>query len=58
MEVDLLRVYSTNGQMPYWHASVAKNTSHRAATEDILVNVDGDNLIGCDFPVDIVKRFD
>ena len=28
------------------------------AREDIVVNVDGDNLIGRNFPVDVVMRFD
>ena len=38
--------------------AAALREAHMVATEDILVNVDGDNLIGCDFPVDIVERFD
>ena len=55
---DLLRVYETNGQMPYWHASVGKNTAHMVAEEaDIVVNVDGDNLIGPNYPLDILSRF-
>ena len=53
----LLHVYTTNGQMQYWHASVGKNTAHMCATEDILVNLDGENLIGQDFPIDIERRF-
>jgi len=57
MEVGLLRVYSTDGNMKYWHASVGKNTSHMVAREDILVNVDGDNIIGCDFLLNIIKHF-
>ena len=55
---DLLRVYDTIGKMSYWHASVGKNTSHMVAEEHIVVNVDGDNLIGRYFPVDVVMRFD
>ena len=38
--------------MPFWHASVGKNTAHMVADEDILVNVDNDNLIGKGFPED------
>jgi hypothetical protein len=33
-------------QLPYWHAPLAKNTSHRVATGDILVNLDCDNFTG------------
>ena len=55
IDADLLQVYSVD-DMPDWHASVAKNTSHMVASEDILVNVDGDNLIGPGFPVDVVTR--
>jgi hypothetical protein len=58
MNVGLLQVYSTNGNMPHWHASVGKNTSHMVASEDILVNVDGDNLIGPNFPLDVVQQFE
>ena len=57
IEVDLLRVYDTIGKMPYWHASIGKTTSHMVATEDIVVNVDGDNLIGRDFLVNVVELF-
>ena len=58
MDADLLRVYDTDCRMPYWHACIGKNTSHMVAKEDILVNVDGDNLIGPDFPVDVLQNFD
>ena len=57
IEADLLRLYSTDGHMPHWHASVGKNTAHMVATEDILVNVDCDNLIGPDFPENVVEHF-
>lgn len=56
IDAGLLRVYSTD-QLPWWHASVAKNTSHMVAKEDILVNLDGDNLIGPRFLQDIRQRF-
>ena len=32
--------------MDSWHASVAKNTSHKVATGVVLVNLDGDNFTG------------
>lgn len=56
IDCGLLVVYASD-QLPFWHASVAKNTSHMVATEDILVNLDGDNLIGPGFPIDVVKHF-
>ena len=59
IEEGLLRVYQTEtGSMPYWHASVGKNTSHMVAKEEVLVCVDGDNLIGEDFPVNVASHFD
>ena len=57
IDVGLLVVYSTQGRMPFWHASVGKNTAHIVAMEDILVNVDGDNLVGMDFVVHVVQQF-
>ena len=57
IDAGLLIVYSTDGNMPHWHACVGKNTSHMVATQDILVNVDGDNLIGRDFPVHVARLF-
>jgi hypothetical protein len=50
-------VYRCEQAPRFWHASVAKNTSHRVAEEEVLVNVDADNLVGPDFPVDVVKHF-
>lgn len=38
-----------------WHMSVAKNTAHREARGNILVNLDCDNFIGD--AVDVVSRF-
>ncbi len=38
--------------MPYWHASVAKNSAHLlppCETFDVLVNVDGDNILTVGF---------
>jgi hypothetical protein len=56
IECGLLRVYSADS-LPFWHASVAKNTAHMVADEDILVNCDGDNLMGPHFPQDVAARF-
>ena len=58
IEEGLLRVYTVKDRMPFWHASIAKNTSHMVAGEDILVNVDCDNLIGKGFPEDVVSRME
>ena len=33
-------------ELTHWHASVAKNTSHRVAQGEILVNLDCDNFTG------------
>jgi len=55
IDCGLLNVYMTEEK--FWHASVAKNTAHMVATEDILVNVDSDNLIGPDFALDVVRQF-
>jgi len=56
IDVGMLVVYVSEG-LPYWHASIAKNTAHKVAREDILVNLDGDNIIGPDFLTDMVQRF-
>jgi len=55
IDAGLLLVYRC--EQKYWHASVAKNTSHMVAAADILVNVDGDNIIGQDFPLEVVRNF-
>lgn len=55
IDCGLLHVY--HAQERYWHASVAKNTAHLCAAEEILVNVDGDNLIGPDFSQNVVQMF-
>ena len=55
MNAGLLKVYTAECQ--YWHASICKNTAHKVAKEDILVNVDCDNLIGPGFPVIVADQF-
>lgn len=56
IDCGLLCVYSAD-EMKYWHASTAKNTVHACASQDILVNVDGDNLVGPEFLVHVAKSF-
>ena len=38
--------YFYTEEMVYWHASIAKNTAHMLAQNDILVNLDCDNYTG------------
>ena len=40
-----LKYYHTDG-LPFWHASIAKNTSHYYANNDIVTNLDCDNYTG------------
>jgi hypothetical protein len=40
-----LRYYFTD-MLPSWHASIAKNTAHLCAKNDIVVNLDCDNFTG------------
>ncbi len=40
-----LKYYQTN-KMPSWDCSVAKNTAHYYATNDVVVNLDADNYTG------------
>ena len=57
---DFLHVHTVPlAEFPYWHASIGKNTSHRLAIEDgavVLVNCDADNLLGTNFPVEVLTR--
>ena len=45
LESGYLKYFSTR-KLPYFHASIAKNTSHRLARGGILVNLDCDNFTG------------
>ena len=47
---DHLRIFRSR-DLPHWHASVAKNTAHMQPGPefDVLVNVDGDNLLTMEF---------
>jgi hypothetical protein len=43
-----------------WHASICKNGVHYWAAEDgchVLINLDGDRLIGADLPSHVVNTF-
>jgi hypothetical protein len=42
-------VYARHAPAPHFKMAHAKNMSHRLASGDILVNVDGDNIIAHDF---------
>ena len=55
IEIGLLRVFRADELN--WHACIGKNTAHIQAEEDILVNVDGDNLIGAGFLKDVCQQF-
>ena len=45
LKIGYLRYYKTSN-LPKWHASIAKNTVHRLAIGEILVNLDCDNYTG------------
>lgn len=45
LECGFLKYYYTN-ELPHWHASIAKNTSHILADSIILTNLDCDNYTG------------
>lgn len=49
--------YFYTDQMIDWHASIAKNTSHRLASNDILVNLDCDNFTGLNGGKIIIQKF-
>lgn len=45
LESGYLKYYYTE-ELPFWHCSVAKDTSHLLASGEILVNLDCDNFTG------------
>ncbi|MDR3062099.1 MAG: glycosyltransferase family 2 protein [Dysgonamonadaceae bacterium] len=51
-----LKYYYTE-ELPFWHASIAKNTSHLLANHDILVNLDCDNYTGHNGGRFIIRQF-
>lgn len=48
--------YYYSEQLPYWDASVAKNTSHILAENDIVVNLDCDNFTGRNGGLFVIKN--
>lgn len=56
LKTGYLKYYYTE-DLPYWHASIAKNTSHRYATHDIVVNLDCDNYTGLEGGTFIIEQF-
>jgi glycosyltransferase involved in cell wall biosynthesis len=55
-ESGYLKYYYTE-ELPDWHASVAKNTAHLLAGNDIVVNLDCDNYTGYNGGRFIIRRF-
>ena len=51
-----LRYYYTD-ELPYWHMSIAKNTAHLLARNDILVSLDCDNYTGCQGGKFVIDKF-
>jgi len=51
-----LKYYFTS-ELPFWHASVAKNTSHICASNDIVVNLDCDNYTGKNGGKFVIRNF-
>ncbi len=51
-----LKYYYTE-ELPNWHASIAKNTAHFLAQNDIVVNLDCDNFTGLNGGRFIIRQF-
>ena len=51
-----LRYYHTEA-LPYWHASIAKNTAHWCAGNEIVVNLDCDNFTGYQGGKFVIEQF-
>lgn len=49
--------YLYTDRLPYWHASIAKNTAHIHAKNDILVNLDCDNFTGLNGGKFVIRQF-
>lgn len=56
MEEGYLKYYYTDN-LPYWHASVCKNTAHMLAQNTILVNLDCDNYTGPEGGLFVIDKF-
>jgi glycosyltransferase involved in cell wall biosynthesis len=55
-ESGYLKYYYTE-ELPDWHASIAKNTAHLLAGNDIVANLDCDNYTGYNGGRFIIRRF-
>ncbi|GHT86555.1 hypothetical protein FACS18947_6480 [Bacteroidia bacterium] len=51
-----LKYYYTEG-LPFWHASIAKNTAHLLANHKIIVNLDCDNYTGRNGGKFVIQQF-
>ena len=49
--------YYYTDELPFWHASRAKNTAHYMASNELLVNLDGDNYTGRFGGKFVIKNF-
>jgi hypothetical protein len=56
LKANYLKFYYTDG-MKSWHASLAKNTAHILAANDILVNLDCDNFTGRNGGKFVIQQF-
>ena len=56
IDIGLMVLY-TVPSFGQWHTSIGKNCAHVVSREAILVNVDGNNLLGPDFPMDVCTNF-
>jgi predicted glycosyltransferase involved in capsule biosynthesis len=49
--------YFFNDELPFWYASIAKNTAHCLASNELLVNLDCDNYTGRFGGKYVIKNF-
>ena len=56
LEAGLLHLYVS--ELEHFHASIAKNTAHMVASEEILVNLDCDNLVDEEFAPKVRRMFE
>ena len=57
LQSNYLKYYYTD-QLIYWHASIAKNTSHKLANGKYVVNLDCDNFTGPKGGEFVIKQFE
>lgn len=56
IDAGYLKYFYTN-EMENWHVSIAKNTAHLMAVNDIVVNLDCDNFTGCNGGRFLIQHF-